>query len=71
LVRITKRSRWASIVDERRTYPHADAVGEFTIFNVGGNKYRLATYINYRTGKVFIRHVMTHALYSREDWKKL
>jgi mRNA interferase HigB len=57
-------------MDVRKTYPHADAVGEFTIFNIGGNKYRLATSIHYRTGKVYIRHVMTHAEYSRGDWKK-
>ena len=62
--------RWTSFVDVRKTYPHADAVGEFTIFNIGGNKYRLATYINYRTGKVTIRYVMTHEEYSKEDWKK-
>ena len=49
---------------------HADAVGEFTIFNISGNKYRLAPYINYRAGKVYIRHVMTHEEYGREDWKK-
>ena len=41
--RTAKRLRWASLVDVRKTYPHADAVGEFTIFNIGGNKYRLAT----------------------------
>ena len=68
--RIAKRLRWTSLVDVRKTYPHADAVGEFTIFNIGGNKYRLATYINYRTGKVYIRHVMTHEEYSKEDWKQ-
>ena len=68
--RTTKRLRWTSLVDVRKTYPQADAVGEFTIFNIGGNKYRLATYINYRTGNVYIRHVMTHEEYSREDWKK-
>ena len=68
--RTVKRLRWASLVDVRKTYPHADAVGEFTVFNIGGNKYRLATYINYRTGKVYIRHVMTHEEYSKEDWKK-
>ena len=62
--------RWTSLVDVRKTYPHADAVGEFTVFNIGGNKYRLATYINYRTGKVYIRHVMTPEAYSKEDWKK-
>jgi mRNA interferase HigB len=57
-------------VDVRRTYPHADAVGGFTIFNIGGNKYRLATSINYRTGKVYIRNVMTHEEYSRKEWMK-
>ncbi|MDE3164823.1 MAG: type II toxin-antitoxin system HigB family toxin [Acidobacteriota bacterium] len=68
--RTAKRLRWTSLVDVRKTYPHADAAGEFTVFNIGGNKYRLATYINYRTGKVYIRHVMTHEAYSKEDWKK-
>ncbi len=68
--RTAKRSRWASLVDVRKTYPHADAVGEFTVFNIAGNKYRLATYIKYRTGRGNIRHVMTHEEYSRKDWKK-
>jgi mRNA interferase HigB len=57
-------------MDVRKTFPHADAVGEFTIFNISGNKYRLATYINYGTGKVYIRRVMTHEEYSRKDWKR-
>lgn len=68
--RTVKRLNWTSLVDVRRTYPHADAAGDFTIFNIGGNKYRLATYIHYRTGRVYIRFVMTHEEYSREDWKK-
>jgi mRNA interferase HigB len=68
--RTAKRLRRTSLVDVRKTYPHADAVGGLTIFNIGGKKYRLATYINYRTAKVYIRHVMTHEEYSREDWKK-
>ena len=68
--RIAKRLRWTHLVDVRKTFPHADAVGEFTVFNIGGNKYRLATAINYRTGKVFIRRVLTHQEYSREDWKR-
>jgi mRNA interferase HigB len=68
--RIANRLQWNSLVDVRKTYPHADAVGELTIFNIGGNKYRLATRINYRTGRIYIRHVMTHEEYDREDWKK-
>jgi mRNA interferase HigB len=68
--RTAKRLRWTSLLEVRKTYPHADSVGEFTIFNIGGNKYRWATYINYKTGRVYIRHVMTHEEYSRGDWKK-
>jgi mRNA interferase HigB len=67
--RTVKRVWWNSLVDVRKVYPHADLVGEFTVFNIGGNKFRLATYINYRTGRVFVRHVMTHQEYSREGWK--
>ncbi len=63
-------SQWTSVVDVRKTYLHTDVVGELAIFNISGNKYRLATYINYRTGKVYIRHVMTHEEYRRKDWKK-
>lgn len=68
--RIARRLRWTSLVDVRKTYPHADVVGDLTIFNIGGNKYRLAVCINYRTGRVYIRHVMTHQEYSKENWKK-
>jgi mRNA interferase HigB len=60
---IAKRLRWTSLIDVRKTYPHADAVGDLTIFNIGGN-------INYRTGKVYVGYAMTHEEYSREDWKK-
>ena len=34
--RTVKRLRWTSLVEVRKTYPHADAVGEFTIFNTSG-----------------------------------
>ena len=68
--RTAKRLRWRNIVDVRKTYPHADAVGGFTVFNIGGNKYRLTGEINYAAGRIYIIHVLTHAEYSKEDWKR-
>jgi mRNA interferase HigB len=65
--RTTRRLRWANLVDVRKIYAHADTVDEFTVFNTGGNQHRLVTYINYRTGRVYIRHVMTHEEYGRKD----
>jgi mRNA interferase HigB len=68
--RTVKRASWNSIIDVRKTYPHADAAGDFTVFNIGGNKYRLATYIKSKSRRIYIRHVMTHEEYSMEDWKR-
>ena len=67
--RITKKADWNSLVDVRKTFGSADAVGNCTVFNIKGNSYRLITWINYQTKKVFIKHVLTHADYSKEDWK--
>jgi mRNA interferase HigB len=52
------------------TFRTADVVGSQTIFNIGGNKYRLIALVNYRLGIVLVQHVLTHAEYDREDWKQ-
>jgi mRNA interferase HigB len=67
--RIAKRAEWKNLAEVRRTYPHADAVGKYTVFNIKGNDYRLIVEINYRTGRIFIRHVLSHKEYDEEGWK--
>jgi mRNA interferase HigB len=66
--RIAKKAAWRSVVDVRRVFPSADVVGEFILFNIKGNAYRLITEINYQTRKIFLRHVLTHAEYSKGGW---
>lgn len=63
-------SNWPNFVELRKIFPSADQVGNFTVFNIGGNKYRLITFIDYTYQKVFIRAVLTHAEYDKDDWKK-
>jgi mRNA interferase HigB len=67
--RIAKKAEWKSLRDVRRTLPSADAVGIFTVFNIKGNAFRLITEINYATGRLYIRHVLTHAAYDKGGWK--
>ena len=67
--RIAKKAAWRSLMEVRQVFPSADAVEEFTVFNIKGNAYRLVTEINYQTGRIFLRHVLTHAEYSRGGWK--
>lgn len=63
------RAKWQSIGDVRLTYPHADAAGDCTIFNIKGNTYRLVVKILYGKQLIFIRFVLTHAEYSKGVYK--
>jgi HTH-type transcriptional regulator / antitoxin HigA len=59
--RIAKSATWRSIEDVRATYPSADPVERYTVFNIKGNKYRLIVKIEYRFQQVFIKHFLSHA----------
>jgi mRNA interferase HigB len=69
-VRVAKRASWMSLTDVRRTFATADAVGNKTVFNIKGNKYRLIVEINYTFGRIYVREVLTHAAYDRGAWKR-
>jgi mRNA interferase HigB len=59
--RIARKAKWNSLADVRKAWASADIFGTCTIFNIKGNKYRLIVWIDYRSKRVFIRHVLTHA----------
>ena len=40
------------------------------VFDVGGNKVRLSAAVHINSGKVFVRHVLSHAEYDRGQWKR-
>jgi mRNA interferase HigB len=67
---VTKQAVWRHLIDVRVDFPHADAVGIFTVFNIGGNRYRLVTVIKYRWQIVYIRHILTHTEYDQGKWKQ-
>ncbi len=68
--RIAKRASWDSLEDVQQVFPTADGVGDYTVFNIKGNNYRLIALILYRSKKVFIRDVLTHAEFDKGRWKK-
>ena len=68
--KIVMTTQWQNFVELRKIFPSADQVGNFTVFNIGGNKYRLIAFIDYTYQKIFIRAILTHAEYSKDDWKK-
>jgi mRNA interferase HigB len=68
------RSRWRSLHDVRRVYANADQVGGWLVFNVCGNRYRLIVGVKYsdevQQGTVWVKHFLTHAEYSKGQWKR-
>jgi Uncharacterized protein conserved in bacteria len=67
---IAKHAEWESFADVRKAFNTADRVGRFVVFDIGGNKYRLIAVIHFNRGKLFVRHVLTHAEYDKGKWKK-
>jgi len=67
---IMSKSDFSTFADIRRSFGSADKVGKFTVFDIGGNKYRLIAAIHYNRKKAYIRHVLTHTEYDRGKWKE-
>ena len=65
---LTSAAGWENFGDLRATFPAADLVGNCTVFNVAGNHFRLIARVLYRSHKVYVLRVMTHAEYDRKDW---
>ena len=65
-----RSAQWKSFAEVRRAFAHADQVGRCTVFNIGGNKYRLIAAIHYNRGIVYVRNVLTHAQYDVGVWKE-
>lgn len=67
--RIAKGASWRHLDEVRQIYSSADTVGNFTIFNIKGNDYRLIVSIDYESQTIFVKYVLTHAEYDKEKWK--
>ncbi len=67
--KISRKATWQNIVEVRQDYPHADLVGRFVVFNIGGNNYRLIAEILFSSQRILIRHILTHREYDKDKWK--
>lgn len=67
--RIANKAHWENLIQVQMIFPSAEAVGNFTVFNIKGNKYRLIVSIDYQQQLIYIKYILTHAEYDRNKWK--
>lgn len=67
---IVSKTDFGSFSELKRAFRSVDKVGKFTVFDIGGNKFRLIAAIHYNRKRLYIRHVLTHAEYDQDKWKE-
>ena len=65
-IRIIRRKTYRAHRDVRRDFPSVDFIGpRRAVFNICRSMYRLVVDMRYDLGRVYVRHVVTHAEYDR------
>ena|ERR1700675_219289 len=67
--RIVKKAAWKNFPDVKQSWRNSDKAGTCIIFDISGNRCRLIAYINFRTQKVYVLHILSHVEYGRDRWK--
>lgn len=62
---IMSTKSFSKIQDLRKTFNAVDPVGDFTIFNIGGNNFCLIAKIYYKNQICMIKEIMTHSQYDK------
>lgn len=66
-IKEVKVAHWKNFSELRQTFPSADYVAPYVVFNIGGNKFRLVVIIIFSAEIVKVEKIMTHTQYDR--WK--
>lgn len=67
---------WRKVIESRMfmnfseikaTFNATDKVGNYYVFDIAGNKYRIVAAIHFDHQKIYVRHIFTHKEYDK--WK--
>ncbi|CAM5525760.1 type II toxin-antitoxin system HigB family toxin [Eoetvoesiella caeni] len=67
--RVIEKNRFINWAALTSAFGSVDKVDELTVFNIGGNKYRLIAYVRFEKQIVYIKAVLTHQDYDKGAWK--
>ena len=67
--KVVKSAAWKNPADMKITFNTVDYVDGKTIFDVGGNNFRLIAWIDFPKEIVQVTNILTHSEYERDRWK--
>lgn len=62
-------AEWKNFADVKKTFNTADWVDGKIVFDIKGNDYRLIAIAGFKNGKLYIKRVVTHKDYEKDDWR--
>ncbi|MDR2875399.1 MAG: type II toxin-antitoxin system HigB family toxin [Methylobacillus sp.] len=62
-----ENSTFSHFAELKATFGAVDRVGDYYVFDIGGNKFRLIAAIHFNRQMLFVRHIFTHKEYDK--WK--
>ena len=74
--KLTRKASWRSFQDARALFGQTDVARDTasgktaTVFDIGGNKYRIIALIDYARQTVLVTHVLDHKEYDKANWKR-
>jgi len=71
----SEKADWTDFSEVRKTFGNVSGVRlhcgiTAIVFNVGGNKFRLITRIEYQFHVIYVKMVLTHSQYDTDKWKQ-
>ena len=64
--KLIETNEFVGYADLKRVFNSVDKAGDYYIFDISGNRYRLIAAIHFNTQTLYVREVLTHAEY--DDW---
>lgn len=65
--RIVESRSFVNFADFKKTFNSIERAGQFYVFDIAGNKYRIVAAIHFDKQRLYVRHVFTHKEY--DTWK--
>ncbi len=65
---IVSAAEWKHFADLRGMFPSADLIGNYVVFNIAGNRFRMIARVFFGNHKVYVLRILTHVAYDRDKW---